>query len=247
VRKAVGMKMESLIASTPMQRFVQMLRAEEGAVALRRIRRGAVVLDLGAGTGQQALQFSQHGLDVSAIDLPLSLHSNERVYPVQDYDGEHIPFPDQSFDVVFSSNVMEHIKNLPAMHAEIRRVLKPGGECIHIMPTHIWRCWTILASYPAALKYLLRGRPVAAAKVAVNSVMLRKRHGERGNLFTEAWYFHPRWWHRNFRENGFEIAESKGTRIFYTAQSVFGTGLPIRQRRRLARMLGSATHLYRVR
>lgn len=43
------------------------------------------------------------------------------------YDGVTMPFPDEHFDVVMSWGVMEHVADVPAVLAEIKRVLKPGG------------------------------------------------------------------------------------------------------------------------
>src|SRR5208283_5218724 len=93
------------------------------------------VLEIGAGTGQQALELKRRGFDVAAIELADSAYAGARVFPVTDYDGARIPFPDRSFDAVFSSNALEHVRDLAFMHAEIRRVLKPGGIAVHVMPT----------------------------------------------------------------------------------------------------------------
>ena len=77
-------------------------------------------------------------------------------FPIKDYDGRTIPLPDASVDVVFSSNVLEHVPDLSRMHAEIRRVLAPGGICIHVVPTHTWRLWTTLTSYLEAISFSCR-------------------------------------------------------------------------------------------
>jgi len=48
--------------------------------------------------------------------------------------GEALPFPDSSFDVVFSTQVFEHVANLQQTIAEIRRVLAPGGQVVVSVP-----------------------------------------------------------------------------------------------------------------
>lgn len=48
--------------------------------------------------------------------------------------GETMPFEDNAFDVVFSTNVLEHVQNLNDVIAETVRVLKPGGYAHHIVP-----------------------------------------------------------------------------------------------------------------
>jgi SAM-dependent methyltransferase len=50
------------------------------------------------------------------------------------YDGKTLPFPDNHFDSIFSSEVFEHIFNLPEIMAELRRVLKPGGKILVTCP-----------------------------------------------------------------------------------------------------------------
>ena len=49
-------------------------------------------------------------------------------------DLQSIDFADESFDVVLTSDVMEHVRDCDAAHAEIFRVLKPGGAYIFNVP-----------------------------------------------------------------------------------------------------------------
>lgn len=49
-------------------------------------------------------------------------------------DLQAISFPDNFFDVVLSSDVMEHVRNCRAAHEEIHRILKPGGTYIFTVP-----------------------------------------------------------------------------------------------------------------
>jgi SAM-dependent methyltransferase len=59
-------------------------------------------------------------------------HSNEQIDIF--YDGKTLPFDNESFDGVFSTEVFEHIFNLPDMLQELRRVLKPGGLMLITCP-----------------------------------------------------------------------------------------------------------------
>lgn len=47
---------------------------------------------------------------------------------LQVYDGVHLPLPDASIDLVVSHEVFEHIADVPAVLAEMARVLKPDGR-----------------------------------------------------------------------------------------------------------------------
>lgn len=226
---------------------------------------GARVLEIGAGTGKQAEELQRRGFDVVAIEIPSSNYATNRIFPIMDYDGRTIPLPDASVDIAFSSNVLEHVPDLTQMNSEIRRVLKPDGYAIHVMPTHAWRFWTTLASFPDAFVYLFASIPnllphalPSAAELkrlanawyrsarAVVGRILQRRHGERGNIISETWLFHPEWWRRNFWDNNFEVVHDEPMGLFYTGNMLLGTKLGLDQRARLAKTLGSACHLFKV-
>jgi SAM-dependent methyltransferase len=242
---------------------VNRLRVWEIERVVRFLEPSARILEIGAGTGQQALELASRGFQVEAIEIPDSNYADSRLFPVVDYDGRRIPYPDGSFDVVFSSNVLEHVSDLANLHAEIRRVLKPGGYCIHVLPTHAWRFWTTVISLPDAVQSASRFGLVPrtfpriaeihrlsrawldAAKRCV-SVVRQRRHGERGNLLSETWLFHPTWWRRNFRKSGFEVECDEPMGLFYTGNMMMGSRWSFQSRETAARFLGSACHLFKV-
>ena len=230
--------------------YLNRLRAAEIEKVAVHVPVGARLLEIGAGTGRQALELKRLGFDIAAIELAESAYSGDRVFPITDYDGAHIPFPDASFDVVFSSNALEHVHDLDGMHAEIRRVLKPDGLCVHVLPTHAWRFWSSLTAYPNALISLgkaIKGgnrRAWGEALRWLGFAVLQPRHGERGHALTELWSFHPRWWRRNFRRNGFVVLRDEPMGLFYTGSALAGARLGFDRRAQLARHLGSACHLY---
>jgi ubiquinone/menaquinone biosynthesis C-methylase UbiE len=76
---------------------------------------------------------------VVGIEVADNFYIPHRVMDIRQYDGQSIPFPHHSFDVVFSSNVLEHIKDEETIHQEMHRVLSAGGVGVHIVPTHTWR------------------------------------------------------------------------------------------------------------
>jgi SAM-dependent methyltransferase len=225
----------------------------------------ARVLEIGAGTGEQSLELKRRGFDVTAIEISDSNYALNRQFPIIDYDGKHIPLPDASVDIVFSSNVLEHVPDLPQMHAEIRRILKPSGYCIHVLPTHSWRLWTTLSSLPDAVVYLFIALPQLLPRALprraelrrlalawyqsaryVAGRLLQRRHGERGNIISELWLFHPEWWRRNFQKNGFIVVHDEPMGLFYTGNMLFGPRLGLAERGRLAGSLGSACHLFKL-
>ena len=226
---------------------------------------GAHILEIGAGTGEQALELKRRGFNITAIEMADSNYAGNRQFPMLDYDGRTIPLPDASVDIVYSSNVLEHVPDLSRIHSEIARVLKPGGYCIHVLPTHSWRFWTTLTSYPDAIVYLISSIPNLVPHAVpfggelkrlgqawyrcaryVAGHFYQRRHGERGNVISELWLFHPRWWRRNFHDNGFVVVHDEAMGLFYTANLLFGARLSLDSRRRIAAFLGSACQLFKL-
>jgi SAM-dependent methyltransferase len=58
----------------------------------------------------------------------------ERVF---NSSGETLPFPDESFDIVYSANVLEHTESPERVFAESLRVLRPGGVLHMEMPNYL--------------------------------------------------------------------------------------------------------------
>jgi SAM-dependent methyltransferase len=94
-----------------------------------------VVIDLGCGRGDSVDVFRKHAPDVSwiGIDIGDSQEAKQRTRrdaPFLYYDGWDVPLADSSVDVVYSHQVLEHVRD-PAFHlAEVARVLRPGGAFI---------------------------------------------------------------------------------------------------------------------
>lgn len=215
------------------------------------------MLELGAGTGYQAALLAALGYRVTAVELPSSAYAASRVFPVIDYDGRRLPFADGSFDVVFSSNVLEHVPDIDGMLAEVRRVLAPAGVALHVLPTPAWRAWTTLAHLPwlisramARLGHAGAAGPVAGAPGAERRNPWRdlvpSRHGERGNVLTETLFFSRRWWRGKFRAAGFTVEADRAAGLFYTGCMVLGGAWSVEDRSRWSRWLGSACRIYRT-
>jgi hypothetical protein len=120
-----------------------------------------------------------------------------------------------------------------------------------VLPTHTWRLWTTLVSYPEAARYMVAALPRmtrdwrAVLRHAAGLCYVR-RHGARGPMLAELWRFHPAWWRRHFRAAGFDIVDEAPMGLFYTGEVLLGTHLRLDMRARLARRLGSSCHLYKL-
>jgi ubiquinone/menaquinone biosynthesis C-methylase UbiE len=101
---------------------------------------GKVIVDVGAGSGTLAFMLAQYAETVFAIEPISSFRSfirqkafNTKCMNVYPLDGflELIPFPADTFDLLFTSNAIGW--NIDKELQEIERVVKPGGQAIHIM------------------------------------------------------------------------------------------------------------------
>ncbi len=233
--------------------FLHAIRTAELGEALTYIAPASCVLEIGGGTGFQARLLHEAGHSVECIDRPGSTYAGQRVFAVRDYDGARIPYRDGAFEAVFSSNVLEHIPDLPPLLGEIRRVLKPGGRCIHIMPSPAWRLWTIATHYPN-LPLLLWGRGrgdnpfPAVAQRSLPHLLLRAAwpgpHGESGTMLGEIRLFSRKTWLARFAALGFAPVAVRPVGLFYTGNMLLGPHLSIAARRRIAPFLGNAATLY---
>jgi SAM-dependent methyltransferase len=89
------------------------------------------LLEIGAGTGQDAVSFRDGGLDVTAVDLSPSMVQLCRDKGIRAYprDFLQLGFEPASFDAVYGMNCLLHVPNadLPAVLRAVRDVLVPGG------------------------------------------------------------------------------------------------------------------------
>ena len=107
---------------------------------LGRLSAGERVLDLGCGAGSDSLVASQmvgpEG-SVTGIDMTPAMLAKARAAAAEmgasnvefiESEAEHLPFPDESFDVVVSNGVIDLIPDKDAVFSELFRVLAPGGR-----------------------------------------------------------------------------------------------------------------------
>lgn len=238
--------------------YLHALRSAELETISHFIPEGARVLEVGGGTGYQAQLLTERGVSIVSVDVKESIWRDSRIFDVIEYDGEILPFPDDSFDIVLSSHVLVQIPNLAALYREMVRVLRAGGSAIHVVPTHWWRIWAYISYYPHLVKqsivWCAKGSG-AVRNLSANSwtpsrilrcLLGPPRTGVRGNAITEVAFFHPTWWRCHFRRHGWTIVDECSLKIFCTGNAVGDPFLGIRARRRLARLLGSASHLFQV-
>jgi ubiquinone/menaquinone biosynthesis C-methylase UbiE len=112
---------------------------------------GLTVLDLGCGTGRFTAPLARRlsarvvGLDSAAKMLAVAAQTlGDAGAVLVRGTADLLPFSDRSFDVVFLSMILHHIRSSPSAIAETWRVLKPGGKLlirtasIETMGSYLW-------------------------------------------------------------------------------------------------------------
>ena len=96
---------------------------------------GAHLLEIGCGMGSDLLQFARGGAICTGIDItPRSIEITRHRFALYGLngnfllsDGERLPFPSESFDLVYSNGVLHHTPDTAGAISEIHRVLRTGG------------------------------------------------------------------------------------------------------------------------
>jgi SAM-dependent methyltransferase len=129
------------------------------------IQPGTRLLDLGSGAGRHAFEAGRRGAEVVALDLDRAelervaaiaaamTESGQLQVPASIItsvgDATRMPFPDETFDIVIASEVMEHIPADQVAISEVARVLRPGGVAAVTVPAWLPEriCWLLSDDY----------------------------------------------------------------------------------------------------
>jgi SAM-dependent methyltransferase len=109
----------------------------------------APILELGSGDGLQGTILAERFGAITGTDVDVSRFRGP--FPIVRTTGERLPFRTGAFGTVFSSSVLEHVNDLDRALVEMRRVLRPGGHMIHIVPTQFWISLTLGLRLPYML------------------------------------------------------------------------------------------------
>jgi SAM-dependent methyltransferase len=130
---------EELLAHVP-EPAAESFAGVANPFSLGELEPGERVLDLGCGAGTDSLVAAQMvgsegrvtGIDMTVEMLAKAGRAAEEMgasnVEFLEAEAEHLPFPDETFDVVISNGVIDLIPDKDTVFSELRRVLKPGGR-----------------------------------------------------------------------------------------------------------------------
>ncbi len=176
--------------------------------------RGKQVLEIGTGNGAEGVMFARNGAHYTGVDLTeAALEATRKHFAVMGLTGtfqkenaEHLSFPDESFDWVFSHGVLHHTPNTQAAINEVYRVLKPGGRAIIMLyHKHSFNYYIRIMTYMRLrvfLKVLSRAGRWNRDRQKAPADSL---HGVRGNQDRQIWNIH----YQNFLHSGWSYLRAR--------------------------------------
>lgn len=102
---------------------------------------GSAVLDFGCGNGELVKVYGERGYHAFGCELEFKEGENTESLQAQGSlrliakDPYRLPFDDESFDLVVSDQVFEHVRDYEVALAEISRVTRNGGVSLHTFPS----------------------------------------------------------------------------------------------------------------
>lgn len=112
-------------------------------LALGECTGGDKILEVGFGTGLAFPNLHETYKEIHGIDLTADIEAVQSVFAslnislfLEKGDVQNMPYPDNTFDTVLMVSILEHLKPLELEHAfaEVKRVLKPGGQMVYGTP-----------------------------------------------------------------------------------------------------------------
>lgn len=202
---------------------------------------GKTALEVGCGGGILTEEIAKMGFETTGIDPSeesLNIARNHAKHgglkiKYEKGSGESLPYSNNSFDVVFCCDVLEHVRDLPKVISEISRVLKPGGVFIYdtinrtlkskivvIKLSQDWKRWAFMPKNLHVWEMFIQPNEIKTL-LTKNNLNWKEHRGASINISPLKLLKHLRARVKGkitYKELGekFLLEESKDTSIFYT-------------------------------
>lgn len=201
------------------------LRRRDFAAVFGGIPAGALgdMLEVGSGDGFLASLLAPLGRSLITTEYAPGPASHGRDLPRLRCSVTALPFADGTFDFIFSSSVLEHVRDRHGAMSELRRCLRPHGVMIHLMPSVTWKLLQLVMYYPhiilSGFEWIGAERQLPAATTEAwrdqghkstkwqefKRGVLPQVHGEFDGHIREFLGFRAKAWERAFCSAGFEV------------------------------------------
>lgn len=192
-------------------------------------------LELGAGDGFQSTLLSDYVVKLISTDFYpdiLNRRNTESIeYLVCDAEKLSGRFERGQFDLIFSSNLLEHLPDLEATFAGMYHILKDEGITVHIMPSPFWKLCNAALYIPnifvLVLEILTEGKGIGkvfekakevkerekgnnpkldkTAHRSMLGILFPRPHGVSSSNFKEFFLFRKKRWKKEFEKANFEL------------------------------------------
>jgi len=190
-------------------------------------------LELGCGSGKYSKHLAHYCKKLIALEYNkdrLTEQSNDKITFIVGDAQDLSRFSDGEMDLIFSSNLIEHLPRLNQCLAECRRIIKQEGLIIHTVPNRTWQIFRLLLYYPYVLKTILSrifsakkttahltcegAKPALDSnlrplknKVSLKGGLLPKTHGISKSHFGEFENWRQKYWTKIFESNKLEVVD----------------------------------------
>lgn len=164
----------------------------------RKKREIKTVMDLGCGSGDSLDYFRTKDPNIRWIGLDIEESPAVKARTRTDgefyiYDGVHIPFDDNHFDLIYCHQVLEHVRYPTALLKEVYRVLKPNGYFVgstsQLEPYHTYSFWNY-TPYGFLLLVEEAGLQLMEIAPSIDGLTLIIRQGLGGPKLFSYWWKH---------------------------------------------------------
>ncbi|EGP92851.1 class I SAM-dependent methyltransferase [Nitrosarchaeum koreense] len=191
------------------------------------------ILEIGGKDGYLARILTDWGFDVISIDI----NPSSTYFDVKKMNATELEFKPETFDLVFSSHVIAHIKDKNLLFKEINRVLKSDGLAIHIVPSNWWSVITNFWHYVLLPKILYKKITSKSnskenlknddkdglnhKKIRLKNLLFLHPLGTERSFIIEIFKFSKKYWAKIFASYGYVVHNESNGPLVYSGYSIF--------------------------